>query len=257
MLKISTITSTLNAEKDIDEFVKNFSKQKYKFKELVIVDGGSTDLTIKKLNFLKKKYSFLKVLLKKKSSIYEALNYGIKRAKGQIINILGSDDKFLKVNCFNKVNSIFKKKNISFIYGNCIYTKNNRTIRVYSKKKFNLFSLNYGFMPAHTTLFIDKKNYKKLNYYSTKYRLASDFEFCYRLFKIKNIKFFYYNKYIVSMKSGGASNSSISNILRSNFEVYKILKKNGKKFILIRILFKLSIKIFELFKFKTSLIFKN
>ncbi len=113
MLKITTVTSTLNVEKDIDQFVKRFNFQKYIKKELIIVDGGSNDATYKKLIVLKKKYKFLKIFRKNNSSIYEALNYGIKKSTGDIINILGSDDKFLNNKIFKIVERIFnEKKNI-------------------------------------------------------------------------------------------------------------------------------------------------
>jgi len=242
MLKISTITSTLNAEKHIDDFVYEISLQKYKLKELVIVDGGSKDLTYQKLQKLKKKYNFLQVFKKNKSTIYEALNYGIIKSTGNIINILGSDDYFNNGNLFKNINKIFNKTKAKFIYGKCHYIKNNKIIRIYSKKKFNTPSLYWGFMPAHTTLFVDKKIYKKLNYYSTDYKFASDFEFCFKLFHEKNIKYIFYNSFIVSMRSGGVSNSSIRNIVQSNIEVFKILKKYKKKQNIFKIIYKLIYK---------------
>lgn len=257
MLKISTITSTLNAEKDIDEFVHKFSLQKYKFKELVVVDGGSADSTYKKLKKLKKRFNFLRVFKKNKSTIYEALNYGIKKSNSNIINILGSDDSFINNNLFKKINKIFNKKKIKFIYGNCFYEKNNKIIRIYSKKKFSIFSLDWGFMPAHTTLFVEKKIYEKLNYYSTNYKFASDFEFCLKLFQTKNVKYFYYNNYMVSMKSGGVSNSSLKNIIKSNIEVFHILNNYNKKLIIPKIIYKLLYKFINVISYKFLSFFKN
>ena len=257
MPKITTVTSTLNVEKDIDRFVKRFGFQKFIRKELIIVDGGSNDSTYKKLQILKKKYKFLKIFKKNNSSIYEALNYGIKKSTGDIINILGSDDKFLNNKVFKIVEKIFKEKKISFLYGNCNFNKNGKIIRVYSNKKFDKKSLNYGFMPAHTTMFIDKKIYKKLNFYSTKYKFASDFDFCFKLYQIKNIKNFYLDLSMVSMRSGGASNASLKNIFLSNKEVFKILKKNNINFILIKLIFKIIYKIIDILKFNFLVFGKN
>lgn len=257
MLKITTVTSTLNAERDIYQFVKKFNFQKYIKKELIIVDGGSNDTTYKKLKVLKKKYRFLKIFRKNNSSIYEALNYGIKKSTGDIINILGSDDKFLSNKIFKIVEKIFREKKISFLYGNCNFNKNGKIIRVYSNKKFEKESLKYGFMPAHTTMFIHKKIYKELNFYSTKYKFASDFDFCFKLFQIKNIKNYYLNISMVSMRSGGVSNAGIKNIFLSNKEVFNILKKNKINFILIKLIFKIIYKIIDILKFNFLVIAKN
>ena len=257
MLKITTVTSTLNVEKDIDQFVKRFKFQKFIRKELIIVDGGSNDTTYKKLKVLKKKYRFLKIFRKNNSSIYEALNYGIKKSTGDIINILGSDDKFLNNKIFKIVERIFNEKKISFLYGNCNFNKNGKIIRVYSNKKFDKKSLKYGFMPAHTTMFVHKKIYKKLNFYSTKSKFASDFDFCFKLFQMKNIKKFYLDLNMVSMRSGGVSNVGIKNIFLSNKEVFNILKKNKINFILIKLVFKIIYKIVDILKFNFLIIIKK
>ena len=55
MLKISTICSVLNSQKKINILLNSFKNQDYKNKELIIVDGGSSDNTINLIN--KKKIS--------------------------------------------------------------------------------------------------------------------------------------------------------------------------------------------------------
>jgi len=64
MLKISTICSVLNSQKKINILLNSFKNQDYKNKELIIVDGGSSDNTINLIN--KKKNKQIKVLVKKK-----------------------------------------------------------------------------------------------------------------------------------------------------------------------------------------------
>ena len=45
--KISIITSVLNDEKGIEATIKSVIRQKYKNIEYIIIDGGSTDKTLK------------------------------------------------------------------------------------------------------------------------------------------------------------------------------------------------------------------
>ena len=47
--RISIITATKNSSKTIDRSIKSFFKQDYKEKELIIIDGNSTDKTIFKV----------------------------------------------------------------------------------------------------------------------------------------------------------------------------------------------------------------
>ena len=46
-MKVSIITCVLNNEKYIQHSIKSFQNQSYNYKEQIILDGGSTDNTIK------------------------------------------------------------------------------------------------------------------------------------------------------------------------------------------------------------------
>jgi glycosyltransferase involved in cell wall biosynthesis len=79
-----------------------------KILEHVIVDAGSTDdtFTIIKKHKIKKK-----IIIKKKSTIYEGINLGIKNSTGNYILILNSDDILYNKNTVkNIVNEIKKSK---------------------------------------------------------------------------------------------------------------------------------------------------
>lgn len=247
MLKISTICSVLNSEKKINILINSFLSQNYKHKELIIVDGGSTDKTI---NILKKNSSNkIKYFVKKKSSIYSAINFGIKKSSGQIINIMGDNDFFFNKNIYKTVIKNFHE-DISYLYGDTEYVNDEKmTVRYYSSKNFNDKTVKFGFMPSHTTLFLKKNIYKKLNYYDTKYFYASDFEFFYRLILQKKLKKNYLPNILSRMSLGGVSNKSIKNILKSNYEVYKILKKNGVILPSLKIFYKLLNKVILLIIF--------
>ena len=52
--KISIITSVLNDEKGIEATIKSVIRQKYKNIEYIIIDGGSTDKTLKIIRKYKK-----------------------------------------------------------------------------------------------------------------------------------------------------------------------------------------------------------
>ena len=84
------ITVTLNSEKSIQKTINSINKQTFKNFEYIIIDGGSSDETIKVIKkIIKKKY---KLISEKDSGIYNAMNKGIKMSKGKYVAFLNSDD---------------------------------------------------------------------------------------------------------------------------------------------------------------------
>ena len=87
-MEVSLICTVWNEEKNIGELMDSIKNQSVQPDEFVIVDGGSTDNTLKILENYKKKYPILKII-KAKCNISEGRNIAIKHARGKII--IGAD----------------------------------------------------------------------------------------------------------------------------------------------------------------------
>ena len=88
-MKVSLICTVWNEEENIKELLDSIKSQTKQPDEFVIVDGGSTDKTIKILEDYRKNYPIIKIVKVKKCNISEGRNIAIKNAKGKII--LGID----------------------------------------------------------------------------------------------------------------------------------------------------------------------
>lgn len=86
----SVITACLNRANFIETAIKSVLAQKYGSLEHIIIDGGSTDGTLELL----KKYPHLRVYSEPDKGVYDAFNKGIEVAKGQVISLLNSDDRW-------------------------------------------------------------------------------------------------------------------------------------------------------------------
>ena len=91
--------------------INSVLSQTYKNYELIIVDGKSSDGTLKILKKNNSKIDFW--ISEKDKGIYDAMNKGIELSKGDIIGILNSDDIYYP-NALEIVNSYFSKYKIFY-----------------------------------------------------------------------------------------------------------------------------------------------
>lgn len=90
--RISIIMPSLNGEKYLELSIKSFLQQGYENKELIIVDGKSTDRSheiIEKYSSQCKDIVWIKRIDKGPS---DATNIGLDKASGDVIGYMGSDD---------------------------------------------------------------------------------------------------------------------------------------------------------------------
>jgi glycosyltransferase involved in cell wall biosynthesis len=244
-MKISIITVCYNSQDTIGFTLNSILNQDYKNIEHIIIDGGSTDNTLNIIN----QYNFKnKIFISEKDKgIYDAMNKGIARSTGEIVTTLNADDIYHNNSTISDVVKLIKESpNEKIFIGNIIFFKNNifnNIVRIYDAKFFKKWMLNIGVMPPHPSTFIKKEIYKIYNY-NTNFKIAADFEFFLRLFKINNYNFKYLDLTIIRMRTGGISGKNIMSYLISTIEIYKAFQENKIKknyfTILARIPFKLN-----------------
>ncbi len=224
-MKITIITPTLNNEKTILDTLDSVSGQTYQNIEHLIIDGGSKDQTIKIIeNYNKKKIK----IFKKKTNIYQAINYGIKKSKGNIIGILGADDIYQNSSVIKNVLDKFHGNlNTDIIIGSLVYFANknySKIIRYYPNNNFSKTQFKYGMMPPHPSTFIKKSVYDKIGLYNEDIHISSDFKFFLNLIYKKNISYKFLNKVLVRMRMGGVSTKNFLAPIKITTEIHKILK---------------------------------
>jgi len=244
--KITVITVVKNGMPYIEDSINSFKAQTYNYKELVVVCSNSTDGTVEYLKKNKNKIDQL-IFDNKSRNKYGSINLGIKNATGKIIGVLHADDFFSNKNVLKRIAHVHgKDKSVDLTYGNVLFCKRNNIkiiSRYWKSKNYKKNLIEKGWMPPHTTLFINKNIYKKIKY-SNKYEISADYEFIIKLFSKKiNTKFINLN--IVVMRLGGIS-TSIYTLLEKTYEDIKVLKSFGKNYIKL-IPYKILSKINQLF----------
>jgi glycosyltransferase involved in cell wall biosynthesis len=138
---ISVIIPTYNREKTLPRAINSVLNQTYKNWELIIVDDGSIDNTKKILKpYLKNKK--IKYYYKKNEGVSSARNLGIKKARGEYIALLDSDDEFLREKLEIQLEEM-EKFNSNFSICNSFEIRDLKSRQVYNFQNSFLFNLDY------------------------------------------------------------------------------------------------------------------
>lgn len=225
MLKVSVITIVYNNQDCIESCIQSVLNQSYSNIEHIIIDGGSTDGTQKKIEPYVDQLGYY--CSKKDNGLYDALNRGIEQATGQIIGILHSDDMYYDVDSIQKVVTAFQQSNADLVYAKGVYVaKENLNVvkRIYPSKPFKHRYLNFGWIPLHTTIYVKKEVFNTYGLYNESYSIASDYDISLRWFKEASIKKYFLNAWVVKMRLGGKSTTAALQKRKSS-EDLKIIKQ--------------------------------
>jgi glycosyltransferase involved in cell wall biosynthesis len=230
-MKISIITVVYNNEKTIKDAMQSVLGQTYKNIEYVIIDGKSKDNTVELINDYKENLGYF--ISENDYGLYDAMNKGIRASTGDVIGILNSDDLYQDSGVIAAVMEQFNNDpKLDILYGNMVYVKRDDTNRVVrnwkSKTYYNRFFENAN-VPPHPALFVRSKVYKEAGLFDLDYKIAADYEFMLRIFKNHKFNSKYFNRLMVRMRLGGASNASLSSVIKQNKEVLNAWKKNNLK----------------------------
>ncbi|MBL4871534.1 MAG: glycosyltransferase [Robiginitomaculum sp.] len=227
-MKISVITAVYNRRATIVDAMTSLQSQDYDNYEHIITDGGSTDGTLEEINKLSDHRT--KMISGPDEGIYDALNKGIKRATGDIIGLMHSDDFFASDTVLSKISDAFNQSSIDGVYGDLQYvsaTDPTNIIRHWKSGVFSQKKLARGWMPPHPTLYLRREVFDRLGLYDTSFKIAADYDAMLRWLGAGKIKLAYIPEVLVKMRVGGESNKSISKILQKSREDYRAIKSNN------------------------------
>lgn len=218
-MKVSVITAVFSNQHFIHDAIDSVLSQKNVEIEYIIVDGGSKDGTVEVVLSYGKRID--KFISEPDEGVYFALNKGISMATGDIIALLHSDDFYAHPYVLSQVVEAFQKTNCDAVYSNLYYVKGNNTnkiVRLWDSGVYKENDFYLGWMPPHPAFFSNRNVYTKYGSFNTKLKSAADYELMLRLIFKHNIKLHYIPKFLVKMRTGGASNRSIINRVKANIE---------------------------------------
>jgi len=187
----SIIIPVYNSDKYLVQCIQSVLNQKLNNLEIILIEDCSTDNSTKICNSFAKKYNNIKLLINnQRQGVSSSRNYGIKKAIGEYIIFLDSDDYLLTNSLYNLKKLIDEKRRADLILVN-FYVVNNGINFINSRKIFNkniihckntdeiisVINLNYAFNECWCYIFKRDFIIKNKLYFIPKINFAEDQEF--------------------------------------------------------------------------------
>lgn len=212
-MKLSIITVNFNNScgliKTVNSLYEFISKNPNKV-ELIVIDGDSTDDSIESISHQK---NIIKHLISEKDNgIYDAMNKGLRLAKGDYIYFLNSGDYVNDTaSCMRILNIIENSpKGVVIFWRAKILDSNHNELGVYPKikkqliKKWMRYPLN---LPNHQAMLFPKEFYQ-CNNYDTAFKINGDADYKYKA--IKECGYTFIDEDLSCFTLGGVSSKPLS-----------------------------------------------
>lgn len=205
-MKISIITTCFNRESTIRDCIESVLSQDYTNIEYIVVDGASTDGSLSVINEYRERIST--IISEPDGGMYEALNKGIRRATGEVIGVLHSDDFLYAPYTISHIVRQFESSRADFMYGDGLFvdaSDTDRVVRNWISGRYKKGKMRRGWLPLHPTCYIRKEVMYTYGLYDESYRIAADSELLVRYLYEADLQVHYLPEYIVRMRMGGLS----------------------------------------------------
>lgn len=215
---ITIITVVFNDKQNIEKTIQSVLSQTYSNIEYLIIDGGSNDGTLDIIRKYEEQIDYW--VTEKDQGIYDAMNKGIRLAKGEWLNFMNSGDTFFDQETIAKIDFLNIDKHINIIYGdvNTIYSDFSVIYHTGNLKK-----LPYGMQFSHQSAFFRTSVHKRAMF-DLKYRYASDFHSVLKFYLSNPDAFLKLPLVVSSVSVGGISEKKI---YFSVYERWLIIRELG------------------------------
>jgi len=177
---ISVIMPTLNSREKIDAALNSLIEQDSRCFEVVFSDGGSIDGTIEHaLAKLRSHGIEAFAIVAIGSSIYGAINHGVRTARGQWHYVLGSDDSLYTATIFSEIQPVLIHSSADVVYGDAWFEIKDGFVYGGPFWVNRLAALNI----CHQSIFYRARRIAELGIsYDERYPLCADWDYNIKLF---------------------------------------------------------------------------
>ena len=228
MKKLSIIIPVWNS-KTVDKAIASIPQSEEI--EVLVIDGKSDQYTIDLIDQVKDRIDYF--VSEKDNGLYDAMNKGIKKASGEWVFTLASDDQLLcdPISIINK----YENQGSDLICGT-IVAKDFYDRYFVMNPDNNLSRLDIDCSVFHPGTFFKRFLYDKYGMYDLQYRCAADHEYFVRLYR-NSVKFLCVPELITFFAYGGISTNNLYLAYREDIKIsdrYLVSKWKSRGFFIFR-----------------------
>jgi glycosyltransferase involved in cell wall biosynthesis len=203
LIEITIITINFNNAKGLKKTIDSVVSQTFQDFEYIVIDGCSKDESV---HLIKQSPRIDYWVSEKDKGIYDAMNKGIKQARGAYCLFLNSGDYLFSKHSLETVHRSLQS-GIDIVYGNM-------------KIENEDGSLQDGFMPVnidrnhmlrdtlwHPVSFIRRELFQVCGLYDTNYRIVADYKWFLQAMFRQKVSLQHVDSFVSVFEMGGVSNS--------------------------------------------------
>ena len=224
-MKISVITVCYNAAKTIGFTIGSFVEQTYADKELVIVDGASTDGTLEIARAFKGEN--IRIVSERDRGIYDAMNKGLRLFEGEAVGFLNADDRYAGRDTLATLAENLLRADI--VFGNLDYVADHtakNVVRKWRGEPYKQGAFRRGWLPAHPTFYAKRRVVETVGQFNLAYPIAADYDYMLRAIEVHGFSTAFIDKVLVDMAKGGVSNASLKAYIRGNLQALESRRRH-------------------------------
>jgi glycosyltransferase involved in cell wall biosynthesis len=217
-MKISVITVARNSAKTIGRALESFAQQSHPDRELIVIDGASTDGTAALVRSFAGEN--VRVVSEPDRGIYDAMNKGLRAFRGEAVGFLNSDDRFSSDDTLAAIAAGLEDADI--VHGNIDFVDAQRKIvRRWRGSAFAPRAFARGWMPPHPTFYVRRAVVDAVGAFDVRYAIGADYDFMLRAMERNAFRSAFVDRVLVDMAIGGKSTRSAGAYIAGNIEAWR------------------------------------
>ncbi len=179
----TVVTVVFNGEKELESTLLSVLNQSYRNLEHIIVDGRSTDGT---LGIVRKYEASIDYWVSEQDQgIYDAMNKGIRLARGEWLYFLNCGDRFVDSEVLETVARQLPRTGVPLVIGKVNYLCGGRVVKQLPANvpAENTARALFGSKFCHQAFFARRQSYIEAGGYDTRFPIFSDFHTAYRILR--------------------------------------------------------------------------
>lgn len=224
-MKISTVTVCRNSQVTIAQTIESFLRQTHPDKELLVIDGGSTDRTVEIVNGFQS--DAIRIISEPDRGIYDAMNKGLANYSGDAVGFLNSDDAYRDSSVLSRISDALGRADA--VYGDLVMISDHMTgniVREWKASEFKPDAFRTGWMPPHPTFYIRRELAARTGEFDTSYHISADYDFMLRAMELHHPRVRRIPHVLVNFMVGGMSTRGLTAVIRGNLECLRSRRRH-------------------------------